>query len=256
MRLFASYGPAAYRLITNVEVTQAFRESFIAQCTTPVHTPSPHISNYNIMGLDELEALLMTEPDLAGQLLPDAYGPTRFHLRMRVDTLYTYLDPVNAHRHWVRAVETRLPDLRAGADEIEEFVQVTVQNHGTSPSYIDRIEMRVVGHGRHRDMALIPNPGDPLLSSISSPLGQVLPPGAAHRYNFRLRDLGQVMHAVNEAGVPSEIRVVDQIGQEYAAVIGDDVRDKLLHPSAYQIVRVSDSEYVSLARIFRYDYRQ
>ena len=256
MRLFASYGPAAYRLITNVEVTRAFRESFIAQCTKPVHTPNPHISTYNVMGLDELEALLATEPDLAGQHLPDVYGPARFHLRVRVDTVYTHLDPVDGHRHWVRASGTRLPDLRAGADAIEEFVQVAVQNHGASPSYIDRIEMRVVGHGRHRDVALIPDPGDPLLSSISSPLGQVLPPGAAHRYNFRLRYLGQSVHAADETGIPSGIRVVDQIGQEYAAVIGDDVRDKLLRPSAYQIARVSDNEYVGQARVFRYDYRQ
>lgn len=256
VRLFSSYGPAAYRLITNVEVTQAFRESFVAQCTSPNHEPSPDINNYNVMGLDELEALLMTEPDLAGQILPGVYGPARFHLRVRVDTLCTYVDAVDGRRRWVRAAGIRLPDLRAGADGIEEFVQVTVQNHGASPSYIDRIEMRVVGHGHHSDATLIPDSGDSLLSSINSPLGQALPPGAAHRYNFRIGDLIQTMHAVDETGVPSAIRVVDQIGQDYLATIGDDVRDRLLHPSAYQIVRVSDDEYVNLARIFKYDYRQ
>jgi len=253
MRLFAANQPTAYRLITNLEVTQAFRDTFIAQCTNPAHAPSPHIVNYDVMGLDELEALLQKHPNLANSFWHASYSPFQYHLLVDLDRIYryTHIDKHGAHEREIPSFGVQLPALPAGADAITESCKVIMRNAGTAISYIDRIEFHIASLKEPNILTLNPK------SSLA------VQPGNACQLDIALDKVAEGMGPLAVPGSPgdkNEVRVVDKMKREYTAAIPDDMLSRIVDPEAYRMERVDNGDEWTAPtgtafQIHRYDYR-
>jgi hypothetical protein len=78
--------PDNYILVTNVEVNSIFRRSFIDLCKQE----NPAISNYQVIGLDELESWVVEDRNLRAEYFPTMFGPPRFDVKLKfqLGTLY------------------------------------------------------------------------------------------------------------------------------------------------------------------------
>ncbi len=222
--------PSIYILVTNVEVNANFRATFETRC----REENPDIKHCQIIGLDELESWLTMEPELGQLYFPTIFGGPQFHLRIRIDRMYTWIDAALQGRLYVPSEEIDLREIVAVSNQVMEYYRVSVANVGTATSYIDHIGIRLIVDGQSKRGRLINNPRDTLLGPLSSSVETPLEPGRKHQYNFYLDGVvNRIVKGTESAVFPAEIEVEDEIGNVYSSPIPGDVRERMVTPRDY-----------------------
>jgi hypothetical protein len=195
--------PAAYVLVTNVEVNSEFREKFTQQC----RSENQDIKHYQIFGLDELESWVTNEPELRHLYFPTIFGPPRFHLQILLGYAYaTYRQP---------------PYL-----DNTPALNVSVLNVGTVPSYVHRVEFEVIVDGQLQTKGLT-DFGEGFTSHTSNAFGIAIQPGQKHMYLYHLRDLSE-LGKLGRKVFPVEVHVHDEIGNMYSEPISESMRNEIM----------------------------
>lgn len=222
--------PSIYVLITNAEVNATFRTAFQARC----REENPAIMHYQVIGLDELESWLAMEPDLGQLYFPTIFGGPKFHLRVRVDRMYTWIDAALQVRLYVPSEEVDVHTITAVSNHVTEYYRVSVANLGTATSYIDHVGIRLIVDGHSVRGRLLTNPRDTLLGPVSATVGTPLELGRKHEYNFYLDGvINRLVTGAESTVFPADIEVQDEIGNIYSAVIPEDVRERMMTPRDY-----------------------
>ena len=165
--------PAAYVLITNVEVNSQFRTGFIQQCKSE----NPDIEHYQVIGLDEIATWVTMEPQLRHHYFPTIFGPPRFNLRIQLSEGF-YAPHYGGF------------DIRLA--QAAEIFQVSVLNVGTVPSYVSSIDFRAIVDGESKILFMLPNPDDEVMKRLNPKPGTAIEPGRRQVYSFRFADLQQM----------------------------------------------------------------
>jgi hypothetical protein len=204
--LVTTKNPSVYVLVTNVEVNSNFRELFIAQC----HQEQPHIRHFQVIGLDELEAWVNSQPQIGYLYFPTIFGLPRFDLRIvlgEVSAAYTY------------------------GDHLGEFVnlfQITIRNTGLVPSYIQNVWIRVLVDGKDEFCTFQHINPDPMLEKLNPIRGGALEPGRSETHSVYFSDLAQLGYYGKEV-IPVEVHILDEIGNRYSEIIQENLRKKMLN---------------------------
>jgi len=210
--LVVAKSPAAYVLVTNIEVNAQFRRKFVEQCKAE----NPEISHYQVIGLDDLESWITMEPELRHLYFPTIFGPPRFNLQVRLAQGF-----VAPHHGGV--------DL--DVEHSIDLLQVSVLNVGTVPSYIgsiSSISFKVIVDGKLEEpLTFIDLGANSLLKRINPEPGVCIEPGRKATYNFPF-DMLRLLGTQGKDVFPVEVLVTDEIGNVYGVPIPDDVRDKML----------------------------
>ncbi len=156
--------PSIYILVTNAEINANFRAAFETRC----REENSDIKHYQVIGLDELESWLTMEPELGQLYFPTVFGGPKFHLRLRIDRMYTWIDAALQGRLYVPSEEIDLREIVAVSNHVTEYYRVAVANVGTATSYIDHTSIRLIVDGHSKRGRLINNPTDTLLGPINS----------------------------------------------------------------------------------------
>lgn len=199
--------PVGYVLVTNVEVNSQFRSKFIERCKAE----NPDIKHYQIVGLDELEMWVTMEPQLRHLYFPTIFGLPRFNLQIQLSRSSGFFD------YGIRGIDF---------DNEMEFLEVSVLNVGTAPSYVNSVSFKAIVDGELGYIHFL-NLGNELMKQINPEPGTVLEPGRKQAYRFPF-DLLREMRKKGREVFPVEILVSDEIGNVYSAAIPEEMRDKIL----------------------------
>lgn len=202
--LVMSKKPRTYVLVTNIEVNTAFRESFRETC----RAESTDITNFEVIGLDDLQAWVTQDHHLRAQFFPMLFGRPRFELE--VDLVLG---------------STMIPDspiLPTTVRPGERLICITVGNAGEATSYVENLKFKAVIDGKVQYLLPSPLPRDQ--DPLANPRpGAAVSPGQSLDYRYYLKML---QNAKSEAGEfwLVELMVRDQIGNIYTCEIPDEVR--------------------------------
>jgi len=200
--------PAAYVLVTNVEVNSQFRTKFTQQC----RSENADIEHYQVIGLDELETWVTIEPQLRHLYFPTVFGLPRFNLQVRLSEGFA--------APWHGGFGLDL-------GRAEEMFVVSVLNVGTVPSYVSSTRFRAIVDGESRFLDMLFNPDDETMKRINPKPGTAIEPGRKQDYKFRFTDLSD-MKRLGSNVFPVEVLVYDEIGNVYSEPIPQDLRKKML----------------------------
>ena len=196
--------PRTYVLVTNVEVNTAFRESFREIC----RAESTDIANFEVIGLDELQAWVTQDHHLRAQFFPMLFGRPRFELKVNL-VLGTTMVPDS-------------PTFPTTVRKGEELVCITVANVGEVTSYVENLKFKAVIDGKVQ--YLLPSPLPKEQDPLANPRpGAAVAPGQSLDYRHYLKMLQNASSEASEFWL-AELIVRDQIGNTYTCEIPDDVR--------------------------------
>ncbi len=185
--------PSSYVLVTNVEVTEQFRQKFATACTSQ----RTKIQRFQIVGLDELETWVRLDRDLRTLYFPALFGPARFNLHISV----------------MSGEQVEIPSGRR-----VPLFQVKMANIGAAPSYIASIILRVLSNDQTREFHLVKPNAD------EGPLE----PGRARTFHVPYDTFSQFSRYEESGFFPAYIEVVDEIGNVYEQSIPRDIRERIL----------------------------
>ena len=204
--------PQAYVLVTNVEVNSNFRRNFIEQC----QRENPNISNYQIIGLDELESWIIAERGLRSQYFPTIFGRPRFNLKLKIEKGWacTVLNPERLYHGGESAIKTK-----------DEILCLSVMNIGESTSYLASIKFKVLIDGKIEYIMSSPLPKgcDPL---VNPSLGDPINPGKCQDFRFSMEMFRKEFELKQEYFL-SEVMVWDQIDNIYSLEISEELRETI-----------------------------
>ncbi len=204
--LVRAKAPGTYVLVTNVEVNSQFRAKFIDTC----RTHNPDIANYQIVGLDELEQWVTSEPLLRHLYFPTIFEAPRYNLRL--ETKLVTAVPVYG-------------DQPADADfrQAIEYLCVSVLNIGTVASYVDAIRFLAVVDGNVQYIVTLQD-FDPILSQMNPKKGAAIEPGRKQDFYFPPLEILAAKAFPDKEAVIMEAIASDEIGNTYSASIPERVR--------------------------------
>lgn len=204
--------PKSYFLVTNVEVNSDFRSRFAEIC----HKENSGIENYQVIGLDDLEAWVTMDRGLRAQYFPTLFGLPRYNLRIVVQP--GVLGPCDLDRF----VPT------------ERFVGISVLNIGAGTSYVSSIKFTYLINGEIR--YAIPSPMHPYSRDpMANPkFGEAVPPGKRQDFRYSYEMFHNLKAEAETKGefFLSDIMVWDEIDNVYAAPVSDDIRNELFGSEA------------------------
>lgn len=191
--------PTTYILITNVEVNSNFRSEFVSLCKAQ----NPNIKNYQIIGLDELEAMVTLDRHLRHLYFPTIFGESRFNLKL----------------------EFRDGVLFQNQRHIDVYI-LSIMNIGIAPSYISGIYFEILDNGERKNVFIniyemkLPN----------NKIGSVLEPGRKHTFYYphSITNDMRNMENISKNLFLTDIVVVDEIGNEYRTEIPDYIRERII----------------------------
>jgi len=201
-KLILQKRPNVYVLVTNVEVNSEFRAKFIEVCKRE----NPQITNYQIIGLDELETWVSMEVELRHLYFPTIFGPPRFQLSVQFTQGTAWYDEFNVNR------------------SISLF-QVVIKNIGIATSYIGSIQFKAIVDGELQHMLTVP--GNPIMEMMNPKPGTPLEPGRSQIYHYPFEVLQQIKQK-GKSVFPFEVIVTDEIGNRYSAEISEALRKAIL----------------------------
>jgi len=207
-KLVVQKHPALYVLVTNVEITSQFREKFIETC----RTENPDIEHFLVIGLDDLEKWINSNPEIGHLFLPTIFGPPRFQLKIRMHFAWRtekgYIDVPNTYPNRVL------------------MLGVSVLNVGTVSSYIERIEFQAAAGG-----------GSPSFSAsnIDEPINpkpntEILP-GRKLKFYYGFEGIGDNLCILQQASgkiYPVEFQVFDEIENMYVEPFPEEIASRMI----------------------------
>lgn len=205
-KLIQERKPAAYVLVTNIEVNSQWRNKFRATCKAE----NPAIQHYQVIGLDDLVSWVKMMPELRQLYFPTIFGVPQFNLRVSV-------------RHSVELLSSE--DLALIVD---------VMNIGLMPSYLDGSSPKClfIINGKMEELGLdfYSNP----LVFMNSNSGITLAPGRKYTYLFpqhfftALRKYAEEKLRADGRIFPVEIRIRDDIDNFYRHILEEDQKSMIL----------------------------
>ena len=201
--------PAAYVLVTNVEVNAPFRAKFIEQC----RRENQDIAHYQIIGLDELESWVTMDVELRHLWFPTIFGPPRFALHIELRSAF------------IGAAKQRL-----GFDPGILFC-VSAQNVGKASSYVSMIRFRIFVDGKSQIVAPIDmgtNRESAYIREMNPQQGDPVVPGRSQSHYFRVDILRDALRDLGAQVVPVEVLVEDEVGNTYRAEIDSNLREIMM----------------------------
>lgn len=184
--------PSTYILVTNVEVNPNFRTQFIERC----RAENPDIGRYQIIGLDDLESWLMSEPQIRALYFPTIYGMPRFELRVTSKVGMTY------------------------DGEVITLLNINISNIGLVTSYISNVSFEGVQDGEPRSIFMLRS-GLEHLGARQQPTGVPLEVGRSHDFNYTFELLRHELPNVILTGIV----VKDEIGNVYTGSLPDGINE-------------------------------
>jgi hypothetical protein len=205
--LIKSRRPTTYVLVTNVEVNAKFRETFREIC----REENEDIANYEILGLDDLQAWVTQDRHLRAQFFPTLFGRPRFNLALRLRTGKTY----KAEDHSFPAMYT--------ADK--DILCVDVMNIGEAISYLSNIKFKVLIDGQLQYLMPSPLPTghDPL---VNPRLGDPIQPGQSQEFRYFFEMFLSVRRRACSF-LLAELMVWDQIDNLYTCEVPESIRQEI-----------------------------
>ncbi len=197
--------PKNYVLVTNIEANASFRERFREVC----RTEQPDIENYEIIGLDDLQAWVTQDHHLRSQFFPMLFGRPRFQLD---------LDLVLG--------QTRVPETPGFPATVmhpgERLICITIRNIGEATSYIEDLKFKALIDGKVQYLMPSPMPRgqDPLHNPSR---GAVVQPGQSLSFNYYLEMLLSARRSATEF-LLVELMARDQIDNLYRCEIPEELR--------------------------------
>jgi hypothetical protein len=208
-----SRNPDTYCLVTNVEINSEFRQSFINLCKEE----NPAISNYQIIGLDELESWVIESRNLRSEYFPTMFGFPRFNLKLklRLGTLY---EPISVRQY----------EMGVTVKPTENILCLTVMNIGCETSYLGNITFKDLTDGEIR--YFMPCPPHPhTIDDLANPkIGEAIEPGKNQEFCFRFVPFRtRKKEAGNAEYFLAEVHVFDQIDNFYSIEVSDIIRKEI-----------------------------
>jgi hypothetical protein len=206
--------PDTYVLVTNVEVNSIFRKSFIDLCKEE----NPGITNYQVIGLDELESWVINERHLRAEYFPTLFDHPCFNLKLKLQSGVQY-ESVSA-RQYEKGVTVKA---------IDGLLCLAVMNVGSRTSYLESIKFKVLVDGelKYCVKPVHPHVSDPL---GNPKIGDPIEPGKNQSFNFQFeffRNMKIQYGASNFFLV--EILVFDQIDNVYTIEILDEIQEGIFN---------------------------
>ncbi|MEO8325530.1 MAG: hypothetical protein ABI618_06755 [Nitrospirota bacterium] len=203
--------PKNYVLVTNVEVNASFRESFREIC----RAEQPGIENYEIIGLDDLQAWVTQDHHLRSQFFPMLFGRPRFQLDLDLVLGFTLV--------------LESPSFPTTAHPGERFIDITIRNVGEATSYIANLKFKALIDGKVQYIMPSPMPrGHDPLNNPSS--GAAVRPGQSLSFKYYLEMLRSARRSATEF-LLGELMVRDQINNLYRCEIPDELRSAIENDS-------------------------
>lgn len=194
--------PAAYFLVTNVEVNSQFRETFVQQC----QIERPDIEHFQVIGLDELVNWIKMAPELRHLYFPTIFGLPRFDLRITLAPAIPFNFPV----------------------DLGPALAVNVLNVGIVPSYLDgnSVKFQFLFDGK-LDIFCFHYLEDEIMRNVNPQLSTVLEPGRKQAYVFPFSHFRQIKEKGQNI-IPDEVQVHDEIGNIYRQEIPSYLKEYIL----------------------------
>lgn len=203
--------PSTYVLVTNVEVNSNFRQTFQRQCKNE----NPDISNYQVIGLDELEVWVTSERELRSLYFPTIFGKPRFNLKLKLTQGLTFSidSPENIRR-----------GKNSTCSRKEEILVLSVMNIGEATSYLASIKFKILKNNEVSYFAKTPIPKefDPLRNPTTD---EAIEPGKCLEFRFPI-SMFREEFALNEYFL-SEVIVIDQIDNQYSFEFSNKLREMI-----------------------------
>lgn len=185
--------PWMYVLVTNVEVTSHFRESFLRACVEA----GTSIQRFQVIGLDELENWVTLDRDLRALYFPTLFTIPRFDLRV---------------------VVTEGEHIEVPGGRRTELFQVKMSNIGAATSYVASVIMRFVGNDQLYNVHIL------------NPLGEgirPIAPGRSEIYSMSYASFAQLESERHDL-FPTHVQVLDEVDNVYEATIPAELRQKVV----------------------------
>ena len=201
--------PQTYVLVTNVEVNSNFRRKFVEQC----QKENPNISNYQIIGLDDLESWIIADRNLRSMYFPTIFGKSSFNLKLKLRKGWAckVLNPEQLYHGGDSGIEPK-----------DEILGLSVMNIGESTSYLANIKFKVLIDGKiiYFMKSPLPKACDPLCNPA---FGEPIEPGKCQEFRFPM-EMFRNKSRLEQEYFLSEVMVWDQIDNLYSLEISEEIR--------------------------------
>jgi hypothetical protein len=108
-----------------------------------------------------------------------------------------------------------------------EYLEVSVLNVGSKPSYVSSISFGAIVDGESTFLHVLHCPDDQDMRLLNPQPGTPVEPGRKQSFKFRFADLA-LMETAGTDVFPVEVIVSDEIGNRYSEPIPEDLRNKIL----------------------------
>jgi hypothetical protein len=206
--------PSAYILVTNVEISSAFRTSFIKHC----RKENPSITHYQVIGLDELESWVVEDRQLRCQYFPTLFERPRFNLSLRLQPGMTF----HPQGPWDPKGTVYEPT--------ERILCLAVMNIGEATSYLSNIKFKVLVDGQVRYIMKAPIPSTQLDPLANPRFGEPLEPGRSAEFRFPFAMCQEDAEGKKEYFLDA-VMVWDQIDNLYTQPVSDELRKEIFGDS-------------------------
>lgn len=206
--------PDTYVLVTNVEVNSIFRKSFIDLCKEE----NPGITNYQVIGLDELESWVINERHLRAEYFPTLFDYPCFNLKLKLQPGVQY-ESVSAMQY----------EKGVTVKAIDGLLCLAVMNVGSRTSYLESIKFKVLVDGelKYCVKPVHPDVSDPL---GNPKIGDPIEPGKNQSFNFQFEFFRNKKIQYGSSNFfLVEILVLDQIDNVYTIEIPDEIQESIFN---------------------------
>jgi hypothetical protein len=212
----AKRNPDAYILVTNVEINSGFRSSFTELC----REENQNIQDYQVIGLDELEAWVTQERQLRTLYFPTIFSPARFNLALKLAPGWTYkqISP------WESDGAEYSPD--------RPILCLTVMNVGEATSYLSSIKFKIYQQGEVSYFIKSPIPSNQIEPLANPKIGEPIEPGRSAEFRFPFMMFQRRAEEKGEYFLDS-VGVWDQIDNLYSLEISNEIRELLFGTNAW-----------------------
>lgn len=206
--------PDTYVLVTNVEINSIFRKSFIDLCKEE----NPEITNYQVIGLDELESWVINERHLRAEYFPTLFEQPCFNLKLKIQPGVQY-----------ESVSVRQYRKGVTVNAVGGLLCLDVMNVGMRTSYLESIKFKALVDGelKHFVKTVHPHEIDPL---GNPKIGEPIEPGKKQGFKFQFEFFSDAKLQYGSSNFfLVEILVFDQIDNIYTIEIPDAIQESIFN---------------------------
>jgi hypothetical protein len=201
--------PDVYILVTNVEINSGFRSNFADIC----RKENSDISDYQVIGIDELEAWITEDRQLRSMYFPTIFAPARFNLALKFVQGDIFRPVTNGEKY-----------------DHEKVLCLTVMNIGEATSYLSKIQFKIFRDGKVLYLMNFPHHPCQIDPLANPKFGEPIEPGRSVDFRFFFA-MFQQRASEDGAFFLDSVIAWDQIDNMYSIKIGEDIRELLFGES-------------------------